>query len=84
LDESAIAVYPNPVRDVLTVSYGSELLISAVEIMDVSGRMVSVQRLTDKASGTYSFSVGDLSEGTYFICIITEDGFRYTRKFIRD
>ena len=66
-ENSALSVYPNPAKDVLSVTYDKN--IERVEIYDVYGRLVK----TFTAVGN-TINISDLSAGVYMINFTTEDG----------
>lgn len=60
---TGISVYPNPTKDVLTVSTKSGL-ISNVQILDVTGRVV----LSNEVEGTTAtFDMSALANGMYYV-----------------
>jgi hypothetical protein len=61
---SNLSIYPNPVKDVLTI----EGNYTSVDIIDVSGKLV----LSSKA--TKNINVKSLSDGVYMLNIKTENG----------
>ena len=74
---SAITLYPNPVKEVLNLS--SESKINKVIISDYSGRKV----LDKTLSGENKVNVQALVKGNYLIQIFTEKGVE-SIKFIKD
>lgn len=67
-NELGIAVYPNPVRDVLTIEWSSADIIDArYELYDLTGRMVNSGIVTSQQS---SVNVSGLTSGTYVLRVI--------------
>lgn len=61
---SAVAVYPNPVEDVLNVNAEG---LRNVEVMDMSGRLVM-------SSTNAQVNVSTLSNGLYMVRVVSENG----------
>jgi PKD repeat protein len=72
---SGINVYPNPTSNQLTVD--TELKLSKITIIDITGKMI----MTTKGN-TNTINVADLSDGIYFIQLITEE-ITITKKFVK-
>lgn len=70
-----VAIYPNPASDQLTIV--SNQTINELTIIDITGKMI----LTTKQN-TDVVNVADLSNGVYFIKLITEEG-TITKKFVK-
>jgi hypothetical protein len=70
---SAIKFFPNPVTDVLNIQYsGSSLKELQIEICDISGRRVSLQKLYNVESGEQiSLNVNSLRKGIYLCRMIS-------------
>ena len=66
-DESVLSIYPNPVKDVLTINY--DKAISQIDVYDVNGKLVK----TFTTVGS-TINVSDLSSGVYMLNMQTEDG----------
>ena len=73
VNDANVAVYPNPVRDMLTVKGDN---IQSVEIIDVNGRTV----LTSNREGQLSMS--DLAEGVYMVRVVSAAGVS-TQKIVK-
>lgn len=68
-------IYPNPALNQLTIE--TELAISNVSIVDITGRTVTTINHSTKL-----IDVSDLTNGVYFLKIINEEGI-ITEKFIK-
>lgn len=73
-----ISLYPNPVVDELNIDTSSDIMISTIEITDVNGRLIYVQKNDNK-----KIQVDNLKEGVYFVKIKTES-FDYVAKIIKN
>jgi hypothetical protein len=74
---NAFTIYPNPASEVLNLK-GDEAIISSLEVVDLSGKVLSVQ-----TQSFQSIDVSSLAAGSYFIRIHTADMMR-TLKFIKE
>lgn len=72
-NEANIAIYPNPVRDMLTVNGEN---VKNVEIIDVNGRVV----LNSNRAGQIDMS--ELSDGVYMVRVMSENGVS-TKKIVK-
>jgi hypothetical protein len=70
LDKNEFSVYPNPATDVVNVSFEASSADYSVSLMDLQGRVVSSQELSN-ANGTQliSFSTESIAKGSYIISI---------------
>lgn len=78
-----LAVYPNPVTNILTVEIPSSLLQKepVLLLLDATGR--EINRYTVSKS-TCSLPVQNLSRGTYLLQLTTTDGLKTTTRFIKN
>ena len=72
-EEANIAIFPNPVRDMLTVNGEN---VKNVEIIDVNGRVV----LNSNRAGQIDMS--ELSDGVYMVRVMSENGVS-TKKIVK-
>ena len=70
--EEAIAMYPNPVRDRLTVKAEN---LHSVEVFNLVGQMVMV-------STSSVIDMSDLNQGVYFVRVMT-DGNAITKRIVK-
>jgi hypothetical protein len=63
----ALDVYPNPVKDILTIK--TEATVLKLEVFDMAGRKVSVNTITDNIA-----NLSHLQTGNYIAKIYTEGG----------
>jgi len=64
-DEARLSVYPNPVRDVLSIQYKDASTAVEVEVIGQNGRILCQK--TFAKGETLQFSVADLLGGTYIL-----------------
>jgi hypothetical protein len=79
-----MAVYPNPVRDILNVGYATgEARSAELLLMDQSGRLVQRQNLLSSSDlATLQMDVSRYPQGIYFLHLVTDQK-RISRKFIK-
>lgn len=71
-----LAVYPNPVTDNLNIEANG---ISEISIYDLMGR-----KIIYKNQDGGKVDVSDLTAGIYSLSVISNDGFEFTSKFIKE
>jgi len=76
-----ITLYPNPTSNSLTVRF-DDLRYDSIEIIDISGRIVIKQTVTDKSELT--LNVSSLSKGIYFMTILSNTKEVVIKKFIKN
>jgi hypothetical protein len=81
--EGVVKLYPNPVGEVLNIQYsGSKLNDVKIEIWDIAGRQVSVQKFKQVQSGEQlSINVKALKMGLYLCKMISGQNLIRTEKF---
>lgn len=80
-----IAVFPNPVTDLLQVRFNAEgESVATVRVTDFTGRLIREQK-TDTQKGVNDLSVdtGQLGTGTYFIQILVGEAVSAPVRFVR-
>ena len=75
-----LIIYPNPVKNILTIDSSFNLAEAIISIFDIAGRRVMNYRLAD---GINSVNVSELSVGEYVLRIITNEGQMSSKKFIK-
>ncbi|SFB08361.1 delta-60 repeat domain-containing protein/Por secretion system C-terminal sorting domain-containing protein, partial [Flavobacterium swingsii] len=75
-DSNRFGIYPNPVKDILTINSLDNDVITAVKIHDLQGKLIQ-----ETASTTIPLS--NLSAGIYMVKVTTEKG-EETKKFIKE
>ena len=75
-----LIIYPNPVRNTLTIGSSLNLDQSIISVFDIAGRRVMNYRLVN---GINSVNVSELSVGEYILRVITKEGEMSSQKFIK-
>ena len=73
-------IYPNPVKDVLTIQVEEQLLGATFELLDVSGRPL-ISSIIDKS--TTLIDVSSFPSGAYFLCV-NNNGLKQMKKLVRE
>jgi len=63
-------VFPNPANETVNISWAYSADETTVQLMDISGRMVSEQVVT---GNTATIDVARFPEGTYFVNVVTNE-----------
>ncbi|HTB32569.1 MAG TPA: T9SS type A sorting domain-containing protein [Bacteroidia bacterium] len=88
---SAIKLYPKPCTNTLTINLDSPSILSEIQILDITGRVLFTDPVRTVQPGGhcplstdhYSIDVSSLSSGMYFIRINTGSGIE-VQKFIKE
>lgn len=75
--DNRVQVYPNPVKDHFKINNPERMKISAVDIIDASGKMVRTLK------GSEEYSVSDLPKGNYILKIYNDGGPAKITKLIK-
>ncbi|MBS4064789.1 MAG: T9SS type A sorting domain-containing protein [Chitinophagaceae bacterium] len=67
--ENGISIYPNPARNEFIIKFNNNNTPAAVELYDVSGKLVKTERVNATISSPLRVDVKGLSTGTYLIKI---------------
>lgn len=80
-----VAIYPNPVEDVLTVVIQAETASkSHLNISGASGQIVKTTPVTlQKGENVFKLNVRTLTSGAYIISYTDHNGIRYTERIVR-
>ncbi len=78
VDGALINIYPNPVRDILTIENKSNLTIEDIAVMDIRGGVIHKEK--HHAALIYKLDVSEYANGLYFIRLNTNRG-AVIRKF---
>lgn len=81
LTETKLSVSPNPVSDLLTMSYDMPGM-TMVAVRSLDGRLI-LSRRHDFAESDMVINTSSLLPGMYVITVVTENGSRETSKFIK-
>ena len=75
------SVFPNPATNLITISSTIDAAINAIEITDLNGRVVKVEKMNGLADA--QISIGDLSQGIYMMKITSDKG-TATKKVVKE
>ncbi len=80
---TGIAVYPNPVRDNITIDLSEfEGSLERVELLDPIGRQVKLVSVANKVGGRTVIDLSGTNEGAYLLRLVTDKGVRTERIII--
>jgi hypothetical protein len=68
--EQNVNLFPNPARDFITISNGTDVMINSIEIYDMNGRLV--HQLKVDSTSDQTINVSELTTGMYFINITSD------------
>jgi hypothetical protein len=77
--ERRFFIFPNPVKDELSLHYPSGIKPKHIELYDLQGRLVRTQR-----SNFESVDMSQLPAGTYTLRVTLEDGTVFSDKVVRE
>ncbi|NHN24973.1 T9SS type A sorting domain-containing protein [Flavobacterium jejuense] len=72
--EEHFAIYPNPVKDKLTIQSNSDNSIQSIAIYDLSGRLVQKNILENNTMTSYVLDMSTLNTGTYLLQLYSTEG----------
>lgn len=72
------SIYPNPVKDVFSLNLKAKS--GTMKVFDRSGKLIATQFVNSSAK----INVGHSVKGVYFVEITTTDGFKVTKKIIKE
>ncbi len=73
------SLYPNPVKDHLTLRFDDGTEPESVELYDLAGRLVGT-----KPNGQKSIDMGAMPSGVYMLRVTTKDGTSYHEKIVKE
>jgi len=65
-------IYPNPASDIITISNKENIGVEKISIVDMNGRVVKTQSLTNQSE--IQLNISDLRAGVYIFNISTKEG----------
>ena len=74
--KESFTVYPNPAHNEVTINFDASR-VKSINVYDISGRLFNIARIERN-----KLNVSDLSNGAYFIQVITTDNRSFTQKLI--
>ena len=72
-------LYPNPVKDHLTLRFDDGSEPESVELYDLAGRLVGT-----KPNGLESIDMSAMTSGVYMLRVTMKDGARYHEKILKE
>jgi len=78
---NALAIYPNPATDVITIKQTQEISLKNITFYDMTGRLIATRDLPNTFSG--DISLKGFSGGIYTLLLSDNDGRTLIRKFIK-
>lgn len=80
-DESKVNIFPNPVSDVVIISF-NDFQSEIIQLTDLLGEVIYSEKINNK--GAVSFSLSSYPSGIYFLKLINQrDQKTYTKKIIK-
>ncbi len=81
--ENQVAVFPNPVKDVLTLNFDLQTLNPTVDVSITNsvGAEIQTSQFKNVLKGTQTINVSGLASGLYFARLLGTDGWR-TKSFV--
>lgn len=78
---SQLAVYPNPINDIVNIDNPDNAVLESVKITDINGRIIKT--VGNKVLTSGQIDVSDLSNGVYMMTISTDKG-AVTKKIVKN
>jgi hypothetical protein len=75
---ASVKVLPNPVDDILTIEFPSEVAPAIVELYDLQGR-----RILTQTKALDRIPMEGLPSGTYLVRVTTDDGSTFSDKVVK-
>lgn len=80
LPESALTLFPNPVKDQMTVQLNFEQPSSGLVLIgDINGRVLNMREFENIQNQTLNYDFSQYAAGTYFIRVNTAEGVKLTK-----
>ena len=79
------AIYPNPTKDRLNISFSGDNNCRSVEIYSIDGRLVETSPETSPStSHPTTIDISNLTHGMYILKVKTTDGKEYTERIVKE
>jgi len=78
---SSFTTFPNPTRDVISISNNENIVLNSIKITDINGR--TVKQIQADEINAAPINVSELSSGVYFMTISSNAG-NAVKKFIKN
>ncbi len=81
-----LVLYPNPAKDFILLSCkaNTSTMNAVVSIADVYGKPLLQQMLANTTNQFQRINISNLMKGVYTVTLITQDGQRFTQKFMKE
>lgn len=76
---AAFSLYPNPAKDIVNIKLSEGIEFNNAKIFDLNGKLVAEPKINHT-----TFSVQNLSVGSYIILFRDQNGKDYSQKFIKE
>ena len=77
--DNMMSVYPNPVKNLLSLRFKDGAEPESVELYDLAGRMVGTRH-----NGLESIDMSPMSSGVYLLGVTMKDGTRYHERIVKE
>lgn len=81
-NKNLFSIFPNPSKEFFTVKNNSNFVISDLEIVEVSGRIILTKNILDNPEE--KISVKEFPSGIYFISLKTVSGVKFLYKVVKE
>lgn len=78
---ASLRLFPNPAKDVITLSNPNNLPLKEVQLYDVTGRLVKSVNVTNGLQ--HQMDISELASATYFLLITAENG-QLTKQLVKE
>ncbi|MBP9746615.1 MAG: family 16 glycosylhydrolase [Saprospiraceae bacterium] len=78
----ALKIFPNPIVDQLSLNWDSNETLLSAQLYDTTGKQI--RNVFPRAKRLYTWTLADLSKGSYIIKLIFDDGSHFSSKIIKD
>ena len=80
-EDNIVKVFPNPTSEMIQLEIGlTDFTKDAIiRISDINGREVRVEKAQNLQNQIFQYDVSNFANGTYFLHLMTENGFKVTK-----
>ena len=79
MTNSALTIYPNPAKDVVTIKIGNNIPLKNVQLIDLSGKLIFDGVITD-----HKMHLTGVAKGTYLVRATDKYGKIHSSKLIKN
>jgi hypothetical protein len=79
---AGFSVFPNPARDVVNVNLTSAVSEGTIRLVDLNGRVILEQKVTNAANTIVAIPVQNFVKGTYVLVVRTANGTQFSGKVL--